>query len=79
MRVMIVMGSQDLYVMWKTLKTIKILIRMLYLIFSPLMLVKMLLMVKVRNLFWKDVISQITINPLQFMLKFQNTKSKSFM
>ena len=36
----LVIGNQDLSVMWKILKIINILIRVLYLMFYPLMLVK---------------------------------------
>ena len=40
MIVTIVMGNKDLSVMWKILKIIKTLIKTLYLILTPLMLVK---------------------------------------
>ena len=76
MRVTILMGNLDLYVMWEILEILQILIRTLYLMLSPFMLVKILLMTKVMNLLCKRGISQIVINPLQCIFTFQDTKSK---
>ena len=66
----------DLYVIWGILKMLKILVRTLYLMFSPLMLVKILLMMKVINLLQKDGKIQIKIHPLQCMLILHNINSK---
>ena len=52
MRVVIVTRNQNLSMMWKLLKVLGILIRTLYLVLSPFMLVKILLMMKVMNLFY---------------------------
>ena len=41
-----------------------------------LIMVKTILMVKVMNIFWKEVINKIDINPLKCMLILQNIKSK---
>ena len=41
-----------------------------------LIMVKTILMVKVMNIFWKEVINKIAINPLKCMLILQNIKSK---
>ena len=70
------MGNQELSVIWKILKIIKILMRMIYLMLSPLMLVKIILTMKVINLLQKDDTSQITIHHLRCMLIFQNIKYK---
>ena len=76
MRVIIVMGNQDLSLIWKILKMLKILMSTLYLILPPLMLVKNLIIMKAMNMLHKEGKSQITIHPLQFILKFQTIKSK---
>ena len=76
MRVTILMGNRDLYVMWEILEILQILIRTLYLMLSPFMLVKILLMTKVMNLLCKRGISQIVINTLQCIFTLQNTTSK---
>ena len=76
MIVKIVMGNQYLYVMCNILNRIKILTRTLYLMLSPLIEVKILLIVKVMNIFWKEVTNKIAINPLKCMLILQNIKSK---
>ena len=68
------MGNQDISVIWKILKILKILMRVLYLILPPLMLVKILLMSKVMDMLRKEGKSQITIYPIQCMLLFQNIK-----
>ena len=61
------MGDQDLSVIWKILKILKILICTLYLMFSPMMLAKKFLIVKVMNLLWKEGKSQIMIHLIQCM------------
>ena len=76
MGVMIVMGNQDLSVIWNILKMLNIFMRTLYLMLSPLIMVKIILMMKVMNLFCKEGTSQIMIRPVQCMLAFQNINSK---
>ena len=41
-----------------------------------LIMVKIILMVKVMNLFWKEVTTKIAINTIRCMLILQNIKSK---
>ena len=65
MRVVIVVGNQNLYMIWNILKIIKIFMRTLYLMLYPLILVKIILMMKVINLLQEEVTSQIIIHPLQ--------------
>ena len=70
------MGNQDISLMWKIFNILKILMRYLYLVFSPLMLVKSLLVMKVTNMLQKEVKSQITVHALQCVLTFQYIDSK---
>ena len=65
MRVKTVMGNQEISVMWKILRMLYIFMSNLYLMPPPLILVKIVLMIKVTNLFCMEVTSQITIHPLQ--------------
>ena len=76
MRVKIVMGNQEFYVIWNILKIQKFLMRVLYLILPPLILVMIILIRKVMNILRKEGTSKIKIHPLQCMLTFQiiNTK-----
>ena len=76
MRVMLVMRNQDISVILKMLKIIKIFMRALYMMFSPLIMVINILLKKVMNLLRKDRTNEIKIHLLQCMLKFQNIKSK---
>ena len=75
-RFTIVMGNQDLSVIWNILKILKILIGTLYLMFPPLMLELFSLIMKVMNLLRKEVTSKIMIHLIQCMLTFHNIKSK---
>ena len=70
------MGNQDPYVLWKIFKIINILMRTLYLIFPPLIMVKILLTTRVINLMRKEGTSQIMIHHFHCMLIFQNIKAK---
>ena len=72
-----VMVNQDLYGIWKILKILNILMRTLYLMVSPLIMVEILLMKKLMNLLRKEGTSQIIIPPLQCMVIFHNIKSKT--
>ena len=78
-RFTIVVGNQDLSVIWNILKILKILMSMLYLMFSPLMLTKTSLIKKVMNVLWKEGKSQITIHLIQCMLTLHNIRSKRLM
>ena len=60
-RFRIVIGNQDLYLICKILNILNILISTLYLMFSPLILAKFSLIMKVMNLLQKEVTSQIMI------------------
>ena len=64
MRVTTVIGNQDLSVICKILKILKILTRTLYLKFPPFILLKTILMTKVINILWKEGKIQIAIHPL---------------
>ena len=75
----IVVGNQDISVLWKIWKILNIFMRVFYLMLYPLIMVKMLLAMKVSNMLHKYVTSQIMIHPLQFMLIFQNIKYKGLM
>ena len=74
-----VMGNQELYVVWKILNILNILMRTIYLALPPLIVVKIIMVMKVTNLLLKEVISQIAIHHLQCMLAFHNIKSKGLM
>ena len=63
--VTLVMGNQEICMMWKILKIIKMLMRAFYLISPPLVMVKIFLMAKITNLLWNEVTSKISINNLQ--------------
>ena len=73
-----VMSNQYISVMWNILKIIKVLMRKLYLVLSPLMLVKIILIEKVINMFLEEVTSKITIDPLRCMFTVHNIKSKIY-
>ena len=77
MRVIIVMGEQELSMMWKILNIMNILINNLYLMFSPLIMVKIILIIKVVNMLRKKVKSQIDIHPRQCMFTLQNIETKT--
>ena len=79
MKVTIMMGNQDIYLIWNIFKIINILIKTLYLMFPPLIFVKTILMMKSMNLFMKEVTHQITIHLLQCMLTLQNINTKKRM
>ena len=79
MRVMIVMGNQELYVIWKIFNILNILTRTIYLMPPPLIMVKILLMTKVINRLRKEGASQITIHHLQCMFIIQNISYKILM
>ena len=77
MRVVIVVRYQYLSVMWEVLNILNILMRILYLMLSPLMVVKILMVMKVTNLLQRCVTSQIKIHtyPVHVVIpkyQFQN-------
>ena len=79
MRITIVVGNHGLSVIWTILKILNISLRTLYLMLSPLMLVKKNLIMKVMNMLWNEVTSQIKIITLQCMLIFHHTRYKILM
>ena len=76
MSIIIPVGNQYLSVVWKILKILNILIRTLYMMLFPLILVKIILVTKVTNILLKGVTSKTTIHSFRCMLKFQNINSK---
>ena len=76
---MIVMGNQDLCVVYNLLMVIMVLVWMLYPVLSPLNMMKIIIMMKVMNMLEKEVTSKIMVHRLQCMLIFHNIKSKILM
>ena len=74
----IVMKNQDLFVIYKILKILRIFTSTLDLMFAPLMLEKSLIM-KVMNQLQKEGTSQIIIDLIQCMLTFYDINSKIIM
>ena len=72
-------SNQDPYLICKILNRLKILMRKLYLMLSPLILAKMILTMKVTNLLQKEGKSKITIHSLQCVFTLQNIKLKIVM
>ena len=76
MRVKTLMGNHQLSVMQNILNILKIFMRTLYLVLSPLMMDKIIVNTKVMYMLRKENKSQIMIHPLQCMSKLQYIKFK---
>ena len=75
-RFTMVMGNQDLPVIWNILKILKIFMSRLYLMFPPPDAGISFLIMKVMNLLREEGTSKIMIHLIQCMLKLHNIKSK---
>ena len=69
-------GDQSFSVLWKIFKILNILMRTLYLVFPPLVLVKNILIMKAMSLLREEVTSQMLIHTLQFIFTLHKIKSK---